>query len=141
MKHFNRFLSVALVCGLAALSSGCSKQLQEAKNFVQSVSTATISQNSVIIARVSFNSAQALATNYLRAKRCDGSNGPLCRDPALTVRIGNAVHSGRDARNAVTAFMKRNPGVAVPISNYDAMTTATSTINDLTAAYRAARGS
>lgn len=130
----------ALAFVLALGVAGCAQQLQQAGSFVQTITTATVPADAVIVARVAFNSAQSLATNYLRLRRCTGSNGPICRDQALTVRIGNAVLSGRQARNELAQLMRANPGGSVPVANYETMVAATNVINDLTAGYKAATG-
>jgi hypothetical protein len=133
MLRMIRTGALALVLALGV--SGCAPQLQQLGNFVQTAATATVPADAVIVARVAFNSAQSLATSYLNLRRCTGSNGPICRDPALTVRIGTAVREGRKARNELAVLMRANPGGSVPVASYT-----TSVINDLTASYKAATG-
>jgi hypothetical protein len=136
----NLIRSAVLAAVLSTGLAGCATQMQQTGALIQTITTATVPEDAVITARVAFNSAQSLATSYLSLRRCNGSNGPICRNPALTNRIGSAVQAGRMARNRVTALMRANPGRGVPVADYNTMVQATNVIHDLTAAYSAARG-
>lgn len=130
----NVIRSFALACVLSLGVAGCAGQLQQAGNFVQAVSSASVPEDVVLSARAAFNVAQAGATAVLRLKLCNGSNGPVCRQASWTPRIREAVLNGRAARNRLTALMRANPGGNVPIADYNTMVAATAIINDIRSA-------
>lgn len=138
-----RLALALLAIGLALNVAGCGKTLQDFQTGMQvvnAVGNATVPAEAALAARSSFNTMQIWATNYMELPRCNGSNGPICRDPALRERIDGAVRSGRAARNRIAAYMRANPGKDIPVIDYNTMVTATEIVKDLTAAYRAARG-
>ncbi len=135
--------SFAILAVLALPLGGCpGGSLDSFGTAASSVLTATVPADAVIVARTGFNQAEITATAYLRLPRCmdDGSNRPLCRDPAQLQRIVDSVTSGRSARRRLAALQRSNPGGNVPIADYNTLTQSTSIINDLTAAYRAVAG-
>ena len=121
------FLIVALALTLPACA-----QLQ---NAYTAVTGASVNPTAVIIAANAFDAVEATATNYLRLKKCTATSGPICRDPKATAVIIPAVRSGRTARNNLEAFMQANPGVLGPKGLYNALITATSTLQQVFATY------
>ena len=108
---------------------------------IQSASEVTIPAQPVVLAISAFDGVKITATNYLRLVRCNGSNGPICRDPIVTKSVIAAVDAGTIARNNLKAFMRSHKNELGLKGDYDALVAATSTIQDSTAAYRAAKGS
>lgn len=104
------------------------------------VTSATVAPNTVVVAIDAYDAMEILATNYTRLPRCDGTNGPVCRDPSMRKKIDGAIYSGRSARNSLKAYLRKHPGSAVGITDYDALVAATTAISDATAAYRFAVG-
>lgn len=131
MKHFSRTLVIA---ALAIQLGGCGL----ARNIYDVATTATVSPTAVVVAASAFDAAEVTATNYLRAKRCNGTNGPVCRDSAVTPTIIGSIRAGRVARNNLKAFLRAHPGELGPKGDYDALVTATNTIQSATAAYQSA---
>lgn len=132
--------AAVLAASLMLMMAGCAKELQQAGTFVQTIATATVPQEVFIGARVAFNTAQAGATNVLRLRLCNGSNGPVCREASWTPRIRTAIYKGREARDRLTRLMKANPNGNVPVADYNTMVESTTIINDIIAAVRGAQG-
>jgi hypothetical protein len=123
-----RFLIVsALALGLASCA-----QLTADYNALTGV---TVSPTAVIVAANAFDAVEATATNYLRLPKCTASNGPVCRNPTATAQIIPAIRSGRIARNNLEAFMQANPGAIGPTGLYSALTTATTTLEQIFTTY------
>lgn len=99
------------------------------------VTGATVSPAAVIVAANAFDALEVTATNYLRLKKCTGTNGPVCRDPAATAKIIPAVRSGRVARNNLEQFLKDNPGALGPAGLYNALTASINTLQGVIAVY------
>lgn len=118
---------VALTIGL----SGCAS-LQSAYD---SLNGTSVSPTAVYIAANAFDAVEATATNYLKLAKCTGSNGPLCRSPTATAKIIPAVRSGRVARTNLETFMANNPGALGPVGLYNALTTATATLQAVVSQY------
>lgn len=125
---------------LAFAVSGCADDLAKLKAGYNAVTSGATSPTAMVLGRSAFNTAEVLATNYTRLPRCTGSNGPICRDPSIRAPLDDAVRTGRNARNQITAFMRNNPGQPGPQDVYNALLGATDTIKRLTADYRAATG-
>lgn len=134
---FKRFAVVAgLAVSLALPLGSCSTPFgQRITAAYQAVTQATISPEAVILAASAFDTVEITATNYVRLRRCTGSNGPICRDPKLMPTIKGAVYAGRVARNNLKAFLRTHPGQLGPQGDYDALVSATRTLRDATAAY------
>lgn len=130
----NAMLAAVVAGGLVGCASGGS--LDQIGRAVSAVSQARVPADAVIVARSAFNTAQAAAANYMRLKRCTGTNGPICRDPALTQRVHAAVIQGRSARNRITALSRQSGDGSVPIADYNTLQAATAIINDVTASVR-----
>lgn len=120
-------LCVALAAGLA----GCST-LQNAYDVVTS---ASVSPTMVIVAGNSADALEATATNYLKLKRCTGSNGPICRSPTATAQLIPAVRAVRVARTNLESFLAANPGALGPTGLYNALTAATATLQSVISQY------
>lgn len=135
MKH----LKIALVA-FALIGLGACAQIQSFTGKVSSaysvLTEATVSREAVVIARNAFNAVEVTATNYLTLRRCNGSNGPICRDPAATKVIIKYVRSGRVARNNLTQFMKDHPGQLGPQGLYDSLKASTKALQDVLATYK-----
>ena len=141
MKHIFSRLAVAAV--LAISLAGCAGTLDKIDSFVSSATSvvnSAVTPKDVVIAASAYDVVAVTATNYQRLRRCNGSNGPVCRDPALRKKIDAAVYAGRAARNNLKAYLRANPGITtVRLADYDTLVAATKTLQDATAAYRAAQ--
>lgn len=97
------------------------------------VSGATVSPTAVYVARNSFDAAEVSATNYIVfCKVHPATYG--CSKTAIAKLIP-AVRSGRVARNNLTQFQKDNPGVLGPVGLYNALNSATNTIQAISLQY------
>lgn len=123
------FLAAALSASL--LAGGCSN-VQQSWDILTS---AQVPPKEILIAAQGVNAVEATATNYLNLRRCTGSNGPICRDPVVTVQIIPAVQSLREARNNAVLFLKTHPGQLGPSGLIDAINTAADTLNAIYAKY------
>lgn len=121
-------LALAIVGSLA----GCARLTTD----YNILTGATVSTTAVIVAANAFDAVEATATNYLRLKKCSATTGPVCRNVAATAAIIPAIRSGRTARNNLEAFMQANPGVLGPTGLYNALQTATSTLEQVFAQYQ-----
>ena len=129
-----RLKHLAIACALA-LSLGACANLQ---NAYSTLTSAQVTATQVSVAGNTFDGLEATATAYLRLKRCNGSNGPICRDPKVTPQIIGAVRAGRVARNNLEQFFTDHPGQLGPSGDYAALTTAISTLQAALAQYRGA---
>ena len=129
MKKIIIALAVALALG------GCGTTGTSLQNAYTTLTGTSVSPTAVYVAANSFDAVEATATNYLRLPKCTGSNGPVCRDPKATAKIIPAVRSGRVARTNLETFMKNNPGALGPTGLYNALTTATATLQQIIAQY------
>lgn len=120
-----------LVIGLLFALSACTN-LQNALSTVEGTS---VSPSAVYVAVNAFDAVEATATNYLRLPRCSGSASYACRDPGATRRIIPAVRSGRVARTNLEQFYKDNPGALGPVGLYNALVTATNTLQSVVTRY------
>lgn len=118
---------------------GCSG-LQALRDDVQTAfdvaTSAAVTPTEAYIAINAYDGVEATATNYLGWPRCTGSNGPLCRDPAVRMQIKKIILAGRVARNDVKAYLRANPGKALAIQSFDDMQAATSALRDIITAYK-----
>lgn len=125
MKKF--LLAAALVVGLA----GCTN-LQNAYN---TLTGASVSPTAVYVAANAFDAVEATATNYLRLPRCHTGGPVVCRSPAATAQIIPAVRAGRVARTNLENFMAQNPSQLGPSGLYNALISATNTLQAIIAQY------
>jgi hypothetical protein len=133
------FAITALALGLAL--GGCSTPFgQKVEGVVSAITGATVSPQAVIVASNVFDGLERTATNYLRLKRCNGTNGPICRDPGATKALIPAIRSGRVARDNLQQFMKDHPGQLGPSGLYDALQTSINTLQAVFAQYNVGAG-
>lgn len=139
VKHF------ATIVALGLALTGCA-ELQKFESGVRAAIAAHVSMREAYVAAEAFDAVKVTATNYLRLRRCNGSNGPVCRDQNVTPQIVAAVRSGTTSRNQVVAYLRAHQadGPNSPVGNpaeVNALTAAINTIEAATAAYQAAKGS
>lgn len=127
-----RKLAIASAMALALFSAGCTNL----QNAWESLTSATVSPQVVVVAVNTFDALEATATAYLRLTRCNGKNGPVCRDPAATAKLIPAVRAGRVARNNLEQFMLDHPGALGPQGLYDALQKAIGTVQDVVTQYK-----
>lgn len=120
-----------LVLAIVGSVSGCAKLTAD----YNAITGSSVSPTAVIVAANAFDAVEATATNYLRLKKCSATTGPVCRNVVATKAIIPAVRSGRTARNNLEAFMQANPGMLGPTGLYNALQTATSTLEQVFAQY------
>ncbi len=133
-----RKVMLASACALAVSLGGCAA-VQKLENSFAVLSSASVSPQAVVVAVNSFDAVQATATNYLRLPKCTGTNGPICRDPAISVKVIQAVKAGRTARNNLEAFMTAHPGQLGDAGLYDALQASLSTLESIVSQYGAAK--
>ena len=126
-------LAAALTAAVLALSlGGCATPFgQKIEGVFSALSGATVDPQAVIIESNIADGLQRTATNYLQLTKCNGSNGPICRDPAVTKKLIPAVRSLRVARNNLQAFLVQHPGQLGPQGLYDALSAAVSTLQSI----------
>lgn len=123
-----------LITSLAFSVGGCA-QFRTALDVVTAVGDAQVNPTAVIVAANTFNGVEASMTNYLRLPRCTLTNRPVCRDPVATAQIIPAVRSGRIARDKLVDFMENNPGKLGSSGLFNALTSATSTLQEIKLQY------
>jgi len=123
---------IILAAALAFSLTACT----QVQNVWDTVTSASVTPTTVIVAANTFDALEATATNYLRLPKCTGSNGPVCRDKAATAQIIPAVRAGRVARTNLEQFFKDHPGQLGPKGLYDALTAAISTLQSVFAQYQ-----
>lgn len=129
----------ALALSLAFGVVGCADQLAKFDKVVQVITSAKASSKVIVLAIQSFDAAKVGATGYLRLRRCNGTNGPICRDPAVTEAIDVAVQEGTAVRNSLKEWVRTHPDGIGPQDAYDRLVSLTGTISRATAAYNAAK--
>jgi len=122
-----RLIPLILVLALG----GCA-QLTNAYDTLTGV---TVSPTAVYVAANAFDAVEVTATNYLKLPKCTGANGPVCRNPTATAQIIPAVRAGRVARTNLESFMAQNPGALGPTGLYNALTSATATLQAIVSQY------
>lgn len=127
----NRIKSLFAIALLGLTLAGCAGLTKT----YDIITGATVSPAAVIVAANSFDALEATATNYLTLVRCNGSNGPICRDPKATKAIIPAIRSGRVARNNLEQFLKDHPGQLGPSGLYNALVTSINTLQGVYAIY------
>jgi len=117
------------VVALALSLSACANL----QNFWSTATGASVSPTAVYVARNSFDAIEVTATNYIvYCKVHPKTTG--CSKVAIAKLIP-AVRSGRVARNNLVQFQKNNPGVWGPSGLYNALVTATDTVQQISAQY------
>jgi Flp pilus assembly pilin Flp len=102
------------------------------------VTGATVSPAAIEVSASAFDALEATAKNYINPalnKRCDGTNGPICRDPKATIAINTAIRSGRVARNNAKQFLRDHPGQLGSQGLYDALQTSVTTLRGIFSQY------
>jgi hypothetical protein len=94
---------------------------------------ATVSPTTVVVAVNAFDAAKATATNYITY--CTPNPAPVGCSESAIVKLIPAVRSGTEARNSLKDFLKTHPGQLGEKGVYDALTSATSTIQAIAAQY------
>lgn len=122
-----RKLPLVLLLALLPALGGCAT-VARLEAAWQSVKSATVSPAGVVVTAKIFDALEATATNYLKLNRCSATSGPICRSPAVTPRLVQAVHDGRAARNSLLAFQQAHPGQLGDQGVYDALQAAIATI-------------
>lgn len=125
MKKLLAILALTLTVG------GCA-QLQ---NDWAKLTSAQVTITTVAVAGNTFDALEATATSYLQLPRCNGTNGPICRDPGATKKIISAVRAGRVARNNLEQFFTDHPGQLGPQGLYDALQASISTLQSVINTY------
>ncbi len=136
----SKFLSVAAIA-LAIFLGGCATNpdgtptlIGKLENAAASITQATVDPQAIIIAANTFDALEATGKNYINPKlnpRCNGANGPVCRDPGVTAQINAAIRSGRVARNNAKQFLRDHPGQLGTQGLLDALNAAVSTLQSI----------
>ena len=74
----------------------------------------TITPQQVYVGANAFDAVEATATKYLQLPLCPGA--AVCRTAKVTNLIVPPVRLGRQARNALEAYVKSHPGSPIPVS-------------------------
>lgn len=96
---------------------------------------ATLSPQTVVIGRNSFDAIETSATNYLNLTRCDKTTSKVCRDKTASAVLGPAVLNARKARNDLVAFQKSHPGELGTQGLYDALELSVTTLTGIMSTY------
>lgn len=126
----------AIALALCLAAAGCAPGSFGAKveGALSAITGATIKPAAIIIASDSYDAVETIAKNYINPalnKRCDGTNGPVCRDPMATIAINQAIRSGRVARNNAKRFLRDHPGQLGSQGLYDALEKSVTTLQDI----------
>jgi hypothetical protein len=122
-----KILHALLVSAALFVLPGCA-----AISSIQSISSASVSPQQVIVAANAFDAIEITTTNYLRLPPCPQST-IVCRDQSTAVKLAAAIRKGRVARNQMEAYIANPAGQPVPVSGYNALTLAVSTAQSLLA--------
>ena len=121
-----------LIVAFALTLGGCAN-VQNAWN---TLTGATISPQAVYLAENSFDAIEVTATGYLRICHAKMTT-PGCSSTAIA-QIIPAVRSGRVARSNLASFMKAHPDALGAAGLYDALITATNTLQSVATQYNIA---
>jgi hypothetical protein len=129
----NAFAGALALALSASTLGGCAPGSFGAKveGVVSAMTGATVSPAAITILANTYDALEATAKNYVDPrlnKRCNGSNGPICRDPDATIALNKAIRSGRVARNNVKQFLRDHPGQLGAQGLYDALQASVSTL-------------
>ena len=125
---------VAILAASAALT-GCDITWSEVQADYSLVTSAKVTPQKAAAAVYSFNAVEEVAAAYLGLKRC-GSTGAsvLCKDPSVFASIKANIPKGQAARDAIVTLLKYKSGAAIPIVNFDTLSTITSAVEIATGA-------
>jgi predicted small secreted protein len=132
---------IIIAAALALSLAGCATVTQfgqKVEGVVSAVTGATVSPEAIIILANSFDAMQVTAKNYINPalnKRCNGSNGPICRDPVATLALNKAIREGRVARNNAKQFLRDHPGQLGTEGLYDALQLSVGTLQSIFTKY------
>jgi hypothetical protein len=140
-----KMATVAAMMIAAVALGGCAGELEKFKttignaaSVVETAVSATVSPNAIVLAASSYDALEATAKNYIDPrlnKRCNGTNGPVCRDPNATIVINKAMREGRVARNNAKQFLRDHPGELGTEGLYDALQLAIGTLQSIFTQY------
>lgn len=134
------FARAALALTLAFSVVGCAAQMEKLSRAYDVVTSATASPKAILVGIQSFDAVKISATGWLRLRRCNGTNGPVCRDPALVNTVDSAIQTGTSVRNDLKAWLRAHPGSTQlgPQALYDQLVAATASIEKAIAVYTTA---
>lgn len=116
-----------LIIALALSLGGCAA--------IQRLEGTTISPQTVVLARNSFDALEATATNYLALARCDKTTAKVCRDKSISAILIPAVQNARKARSDLATFQKTHPGQLGSQGLYDALQLSVTTLTGIITTY------
>lgn len=132
----------ALAAALAAafLASGCA-EFQKLTGVYQTVSTATVDPQRVVVAIATFQGLEALGDAYIKLPLCGQTQSYVCRTAAIRKTVYAALVSGRQVRDSLKNYLRANPNAtAVPVANYNSLIGYVNTLQGALASYKAALG-
>lgn len=130
----------ALALTLALGVGACAEQVAKFQKVYEVITSARATSKEIVLAIQAFDTVKIGATGWLRLRRCDGTNGPICRDPALLDEVDDAIQEGTKLRNDLKAWVRTHPDGIGPQDAYDKLVAATATIKKAIAVYTAAKG-
>jgi hypothetical protein len=120
------FAAVALCLALSSCAN--------IKTAYDAVTTSTVPAQTINVAINGFNIVKTAATGYIAY--CTPNPTPAgCDDDAIQNKIMPAIDSGTTARNTLKSFLREHPGSLGDKGTYDALVTASSTLQTLLATY------
>lgn len=150
MKHFARLAIIASLAFLPDCSGDAKRFWDTVGTGVSAVSGATVPGYMVVIAVKTFDGLELAGAEYLGLRRCTATSGPVCRVPSATPIIKGARNAGRIARRDLKTELAaacagdfaaaRECSAGIPVASYNTLISANKTIEDSTAAWRAATG-
>ena len=100
---------------------------------IDTITQAQVSPAAVSIAVNAFDAVKVTAKNYVVF--CTPVPAPAgCNDTVIQTQLDPAIKAGTTARNSLEAFLAAHPGELGDAGVYDALTTATSTIQQIVSA-------
>lgn len=145
----NRLSTIVAIAAVSLSVAGCA-ELSSFWSGVGVVTGASVPGYQVVAAAQSFDASQLAAASYLRLPTCTALNNIGCHRPADTPIIKGAFLSGRIARNELKVQLRaacatqyaagQECSTGIPVASYNTLIAATQTIDNATAAYRAATG-
>ena len=119
------------ICAVALGLTGCAN----IDNAYNTLTGASVSPQSALVAANSFDALETVATGYLQLPAC-GSGAPVtCRNAAAVSKIVPAIRSGRAARNAIEALLSANNGGAITVASYNTLSAAVTTLEAVYSSY------
>lgn len=144
-----RLSTIVAIVAVSLSIAGCA-ELSSFWSGVGVVTGASVPGYQVVAAAQSFDASELVAAAYLRLPACTAGRALGCHAPSDTPMINGAFRSGRIARDALkvqlraacsTAYAANQECTAgIPVASYNTLVAATQTIDNATAAYRAATG-